>query len=129
MTASHTLDYGLGEGSPLARVYDLNGHVLLLGVPYGNNTSFHLGEYRAPNGPPKMQGAPIFENDRRVWKTIHDIDIDSDVFDELGAAFEAITPVRRGPIGSADSRLFSQRAAVDFATQWIANRRHPSLIR
>jgi aminoglycoside 3-N-acetyltransferase len=123
VTSAHALDYGLGEGSPLARVYDLDGHVLLLGVPYGNNTSFHLGECRAPNGPLKKQGAPIIENGRRVWKVIHDIDIDSDVFDDLGAAFEAVTPVRRGSIGSADSRLFSQRAAVDFATQWIAKRR------
>lgn len=126
VTASHALDFGLGEGSPLSRIYDLDGHVLLLGVPYDNNTSFHLGEYRAPNGPQKTQGAPIIENGRRVWKVIHDIDIDSDVFDDLGADFEAVTPVRRGLIGSADSRLLSQRGAVDFATQWIAQRRmHP----
>jgi aminoglycoside 3-N-acetyltransferase len=123
VTGSHTLDFGLGDGSPLARVYDLDGHVLLLGVPYANNASFHLGEYRAPDGPSRTQGAPIFENGRRVWKMLHDIDIDSVVFDDLGADFEAITPVRRGLIGSADSRLFSQRAAVDFATQWIARRR------
>ena len=123
VTANHSLDFGLGEGSPLARVYDLDGFVLLLGVPYGNNTSFHLGEYRAPHGPLKKQGAPIMDHGRRVWKVIHDIDIDSDVFDDLGADFEAVTPVRRGFIGSADSRLFSQRAAVDFATQWIAQRR------
>jgi len=123
VTVQHALDYGLGEGSPLARVYELDGYVLLLGVPYGNNTSFHLGEYRAPNGPLKTQGAPVFENGRRVWKVIRDIDIDSDVFDDLGADFEAVTPVRRGSIGSANSRLFSQRAAVDFATQWVAQRR------
>ena len=50
ITANHALEDGLGEQSPLARIYDLDGHVLLLGVPYGNNTSFHLGEYRAPGG-------------------------------------------------------------------------------
>jgi aminoglycoside 3-N-acetyltransferase len=123
VTASHTLDYGLGEPSPLARIYDLDGSVLLLGVPYGNNTSFHLAEYRAPNGKPATQGAPVFDNGRRVWKTIHDIEIDSDVFDELGAAFEAVSTVARGTVGSAECRLFSQRAAVDFATAWIAQRR------
>jgi aminoglycoside 3-N-acetyltransferase len=113
----------MGEQSPLARLYDQDGQVLLLGVPYNNNTSFHLGEYRVADGKPIMQGAPIFENGRRVWKTIHDIELDSDVFDELGTAFEAVMPVCRGSIGSADSRLFSQRAAVDFAAQWIAQRR------
>src|SRR5215467_6186758 len=48
ITAGHTLEYGLGEGSPLGRIYDLDGWVLLLGVGYDSNTSFHLAEYRAP---------------------------------------------------------------------------------
>ncbi len=129
ITANHALNFGLGEQSPLARVYDLDGSVLLLGVPYGNNTSFHLGEYRAPNAPVVAQGAPIFENGQRVWKTFQDVDIDSDVFDELGAAFEALQPVTHGLIGSAASRLFRQRPAVDFATQWIAARRATALPR
>jgi aminoglycoside 3-N-acetyltransferase len=123
VTARHGLDNSLGEQSPLARLYDLDGAVLLLGVPYGNNTSFHLGEYRAPHGKPVTLGAPVFEDGRRVWKTIHDIEVNSDVFDELGAAFEAVSTVARGDVGSAECRLFSQRAAVDFAAQWITQRR------
>ena len=43
----HSLAFGLGEGSPLARIYDLNGFVLLLGASHGSNTSMHLAEYRA----------------------------------------------------------------------------------
>ena len=119
----HTLDYGLGEGSPLARIYDLDGQVLLLGVPYANNTSFHLAEYRAPGAQPVWQGAPIMADGRRVWATLRDIDLNSDVFDELGAAFEAALPVTRGRVGSAASRLFRQRPAVDFAVQWLTARR------
>jgi ATP/maltotriose-dependent transcriptional regulator MalT len=45
--ACGSLAYGAGERSPLARVYDLDGHVLLLGVDHANNTSLHLAEYRA----------------------------------------------------------------------------------
>lgn len=36
-----------GERSPLARRYELDGQALLAGVGHGNNTSIHLGEYRA----------------------------------------------------------------------------------
>ena len=43
----HQLENGLGEGSPLARIYELQGWVLLLGVGFANNTSIHLAEYRA----------------------------------------------------------------------------------
>src|SRR5262245_61035348 len=47
ITADHPLAYGFGEATPLARVYDLDGWVLLLGVGHGNNTSLHLAEHRA----------------------------------------------------------------------------------
>jgi aminoglycoside 3-N-acetyltransferase len=123
ITANHALEGGLGDRSPLGRIYQLDGYVLLLGVPYGNNTSFHLGEYRAPGGKLIVQGAPIMENGRRVWKTFTTLEVDSDCFDELGAAFEKAHPVTIGLVGSATARLFSQRAAVDFAQEWITRKR------
>jgi aminoglycoside 3-N-acetyltransferase len=123
VTNNHTLDNGLGEGSPLARVYALNGYVLLLGVGYANNTSFHLSEYRAPGAASATLGAPLFENGQRVWRSYHDIEIDADVFAQLGAAFEQVHAVPIGTVGSATARLFRQQPAVDFATQWIAERR------
>jgi aminoglycoside 3-N-acetyltransferase len=123
ITANHALENGLGDQSPLARVYDLDGAVLLLGVPYGNNTSFHLGEYRAPGGKFSLQSAPIMENGQRVWKTFTTLEVDSGCFDELGADFEKAHPVKIGLVGSATTRLFSQRAAVDFAEQWITEKK------
>ena len=39
---NHALAFGMGENSPLARIYDLNGFVLLLGVRHSSNTSIHL---------------------------------------------------------------------------------------
>jgi aminoglycoside 3-N-acetyltransferase len=58
-----------------------------------------------------------------VWKTFTTLEVDSDCFDELGADFERAHPVKISPVGSATTRLFSQRAAVDFAQKWIAKRR------
>lgn len=122
--AGHTLDYSLGEGSPLARIYALDGWVLLLGVGFGNNTSFHLAEYRIPVPDAKkiVQGSPIFENGQRIWKNYLDVDIDEEPFSEIGADFEQTGQVRLGKVGSANSRLFRQRPAVDFAQHWLSNR-------
>jgi len=39
--------FGLGNESPLAKIYDLDGYVLLLGVDHDKNTSLHLAEVRA----------------------------------------------------------------------------------
>ncbi len=119
ITADHQLSFGLGEGSPLARLYDLGGYVLLLGVGYGNNTSFHLAEFRAQVRPTVPQGAPIWLNGRRVWQLFEDIDEDDSPFPDIGAAFEQDHPVQLGKIGLADCRLFYQKTAVDFATAWL----------
>ncbi len=123
VTSDHLLDNGLGDGSPLARLYDLDAHVLLLGVGYNNNTSFHLAEYRTPGAIPTTAGAPIFHDGQRVWASYNDIELDDSMFGELGVAFEDAGTVHIGQVGSATARLFSQREAVDFATGWIAQRR------
>lgn len=57
----HSLDFGLGNGSPLARIYDLDGYVLLLCVPYTSNTSFHLAEYRLDLREEISQEGPVKE--------------------------------------------------------------------
>ena len=51
VVAGHTLADMLGEGSPLARLYDLDADVLLLGVDHSVSTSLHLAEYRCPGRP------------------------------------------------------------------------------
>ena len=124
IAGAHELDYGLGEHSPLARVYDLDGFVLLLGVGFGNNTSFHLAEYRAPGQVETTHGSPIMEHGERVWKRYRDIEIDSDLFPDIGADMERETSlVTIGKVGSATARLFPQRPAVDFAQAWLTRKR------
>lgn len=119
VTADHELSWGMGERSPLARLYDLDGYVLLLGVGYGNNTSFHLAEVRAQVRKVVQQGAPMWVNGRRVWQWFNDLDYDDDSFPEIGAEFERAHPVQIGKVGLAECRLFSQKTAVDFATSWL----------
>jgi aminoglycoside 3-N-acetyltransferase len=118
ITAHHERDRPLGDGSPLARLYDLDAHVLLLGVGHGNSTSLHLAEYRTGNGKPIVSGAPSAEG----WLPYDDIETDESAFPELGADFEREHDVRTGLVGSAESRLFRQRPAVDFAVEWLRAR-------
>jgi aminoglycoside 3-N-acetyltransferase len=63
------------------------------------------------------------ENGQRVWKTYDDIELDADIFPEIGVDFEATGTVTLGQVGSAQARLFSARAAVDFAQEWLTKRR------
>jgi aminoglycoside 3-N-acetyltransferase len=122
VTRGHRLERSLGEGSPLARLYERDAEVLLLGAGYDSCTSFHLAEYRTGNARAARLGAPIVENGRRIWAWFEDIELRSDLFEELGGAFERECPLALGRVGSADARLFSQRAAVDFAVEWLRGR-------
>jgi aminoglycoside 3-N-acetyltransferase len=127
VTAHHSLNYAFGGESPLERVYDLNGYILLLGVGHGNNTSLHLAEYRAsyPGKMVERNGAPIMENGQRVWKELKDFNDGSEDFDKIGKMFEASCPekVVVGRVGLAEYKLMRQRDLVDFAITWMNTNR------
>ena len=124
----HALAYGFGEHSPLARIYDLQGSVLLLGVDHSSNTSIHLAEYRAdfPTKRVVQEGAPISQAGSTTWATFEDIDVDDSDFDRIGEDFlrsDADKVVQRGKVGVADCQLMPQRAVVDFAVDWLEKNR------
>jgi len=126
ITERHELTSGLGEGSPLARLYERDGSVLLLGVGHGNNTSLHLAEARAtfPDKRLGQQGAPLLIDGVRRWVAFETLDVDAEDFPQLGAAFARDTGlVRAGQIAAAPALLMPQRALVDYGTRWLtANR-------
>ena len=124
IVAGHGFDDGLGESSPLARLYELNGDVLLLGVGHESNTSLHLAEYRTA-GPerPVEERAPILEGGSRVFVEFSEIETDTTDFPDLGADFERQVGCASGLVGAAEAKLFSQKALVDFAVEWFAANR------
>ncbi|MDO7907034.1 AAC(3) family N-acetyltransferase [Paenibacillus sp. JX-17] len=123
----HSLDFGLGEHSPLARMYDLEAQVLFLGTTHATNTSFHLAEYRtAYRGRVElMSQAPLLTESGKEWKEFKNYNIDSDDFEALGADFEQEHPSswKRCTLGEADCFLASQRDMVDYAAMWLAVKR------
>jgi len=126
LTADHTLEANLGDGSPLARLYDLDGHVLLLGVGHGNNTSLHLAEYRAryPNRRTIRTGAPVMVDGARRWVSFDDVDWDDSDFPDIGAAFDQeVGLARRGRVGTGEAILLPQRPLIDFAVGWMERNR------
>ncbi|QAY67673.1 aminoglycoside N(3)-acetyltransferase [Paenibacillus protaetiae] len=126
VTDNHSYEYGLGENSPLARIYELDGHVLLLGVDNGNNTSIHLAECRSsyPSKQETAAYAPVVANGQRQWIGYADLAYDSSDFSRIGEDFERDTGlVKRGLIGQSSALLLPQRAVVDYAVEWMKRNR------
>lgn len=118
-------DYPQNEKSPLGRLYELDGFVLLLGVGHDKNTSLHLAEHKAryPGKRIVKDGFPLVSNGTRAWHEIEDILYYADDFPEIGKAFEATRACGVGYVGNARSVSFSQRALVDFAVEWMEKNR------
>jgi aminoglycoside 3-N-acetyltransferase len=126
ITANHSLAFGLGDGSPLARLYDCDARVLLLGVGHGNNTSLHLAEYRGEFAGKRQttNSAPLMVDGRRQWMTFQDFETDTSDFERIGADFARDTGMEIvGKVAGATGRLFPQRALVDYAIEWMARNR------
>lgn len=126
VTADHRLDYSLGENSPLARVYDLDGNVLFLGTTHATNTSLHLAEYRAFIDIDRTSHASaVLIEGEREWVQWEDLAIEDGDFDACGEAFEARHPnsVEFGQVGAGEAKLISQRSLVDFAVDWFESNR------
>jgi aminoglycoside 3-N-acetyltransferase len=123
VTAGHALDSGFGDRSPLARVEELDGDVLLMGAGHGSNTSLHLSEHRVPDPPREAYGAAVMGPEGRYWTTWEDVVADQSDFEAIGAAFDASGAVAIGRVGVGEARLMRQRELVAFGVAWMAENR------
>jgi aminoglycoside 3-N-acetyltransferase len=118
----HSFNNALGEQSPLGRIYDLQGYVLLLGAPKDSNSSLHLAEYRQKktNITSRSWDALMLIDGKRTWTHYHDIENNSDIFPQIFDAFlQQSGTCRSGKIGNAESYLVSQPEIVDFGVKWL----------
>lgn len=125
LTERHELSNIFGEGSPIGKLYELDGYVLLLGVDYDKNTSLHLADVRAeyPGKHNSIEHSAIMENGNRVWKEYSTLFVDGEDFKEIGVAFEKEHSVNRVDLGNATVRFMKQRELVDFAVKWMEENR------
>ncbi|MBV9874737.1 MAG: AAC(3) family N-acetyltransferase [Verrucomicrobia bacterium] len=122
IVSDHSIkDFGLGERSPLARLYDLDASILLLGVGFDKNTSLHLSEYRSTYPGKKLttEGAPVLLDRRRVWITMQELEFDTTDFAALGQDLIAKGFGKRARVANADAYLMKARELVDFGVSWL----------
>ena len=125
LTENHDLSNIFGDGSPIGKLYELDGYVLLIGVGYDKNTSLHLADVRAdyPGKHNIVENSAILENGVRVRKPYETLFVNGEDFDRIGQAFEASCSVAKAVLGNGTVTLMHQRELVDFAVRWIEENR------
>ena len=146
IVADHPLDDAYGAGSPLAKLVDADGQVLMLGAPLSTLTLLHHAEATARVAAKRrvVYRMPLLIDGRAIWREFHDIDTANGAFpyeqvaDEIAATpgigpdrdpFEAIARQAlaagigtEGRVGAAPSALFPARALHRFAEAWLEAR-------
>jgi aminoglycoside 3-N-acetyltransferase len=125
LTGDHRLLDEFGLTSPLGRLYELDGYVMLIGVGHGNNTSLHMAEWRAdwPGKPYIHQGVAMLVDGVRQWIKFDEIDFNADDFDLIGDSYEAGHHIPRGKVGKAEVRFMKLRPLMDYAVEWMEQKR------
>ena len=125
LTKDHDISNIFGDTSPIGKLYNLDGKVLLIGVGYDKNTSIHLADVRAeyPGKHTCVEHSAVMENGKRVWKAYETLFVDGEDFKDIGAAFELVYTVNTAKIGETELKIMKQRELVDYAVEWIEKNR------
>lgn len=136
LTEAHPQDDAYGAHSPLARLVQADGQVLMLGAPLDTVTLLHHAEAIAAAPDKRMVRfrVPVLEDGGVVERTYTDIETTDGAYayERLGLArdpFEVIARAAldagvgaRGRVGEAESHLFPAPELTAFAVAWIEER-------
>lgn len=121
--ANHQLTPGLGDGSPLKKLYDRNAKILLLGVGYGNCTALHLSESHLDDAEWINTGASILVDGKATWVEFQEIAYDDEDFEKLGIDYEKTHIVAKANVGAALCRYIDLKDLCDYANTWFKENR------
>lgn len=124
----HALDDGLGMASPLGRIYQQDGRILLIGVDHGNDTSMHLGEMLSGRLKRVDRRSPVRVHGQREWVCYRDWDYHEERFPKIGNLFNRkyanTAYLQQGHLGNAPALLLSQKKIVDFTAHFFKKDLH-----
>lgn len=125
LVQDHDISNIFGENSPVDKLYKLDGYILLIGVGYDKNTSFHLAETRADFKSKNFtnESSAVMINGKREWVTYYTQDVDDCDFIQMGEEYDREKNIKICKIGNADIRLINQKDLVDWAVKWMEKNR------
>ena len=135
ITSEHPLVEGYGPGSPLGRIVQAQGRVLLFGAGLDSVTVLHNAEVLADN-PGKRRVSyevPLATPDGKRWVRAENFDTNGildefavpgrpDAVESIARDYVAAGQGKRGRVGGASCRLFEAPHIVDYGVRWLEAR-------
>jgi len=119
ITAPHPPDLPHGPDSPVGRVYELDGQVLLLGVDHTANTTIHLCEYLAGVRYRRKKHLTLLQDGQPFRLDYAEIDHCCQNFALADGWLDSRGLQRRGTVGHAEARLARSRSIVAVVTEQL----------
>ena len=119
ITAAHSLDVPAGVGSPVWRVHEMDGQVLLLGVGHDANTTIHLAEALAGVRYRRRKYLTVLEDGRPQRYDYRETDHCCELFAQMDAWLDAARLQRRGRVAHGEARLVRSRDVVKVALEHL----------
>ena len=116
ITEPHPVEVPHGLDSPVGRVYELDGEVLLLGVGHEANTTIHLAENMAEVRYRCQAQAHFYKDGQPTQISYQEIDHCCEKFNLLDSWLEAKSLQSRKPVGYAEARLIRSQDIVEEVT-------------
>jgi aminoglycoside 3-N-acetyltransferase len=112
ITAAHPVEVPHGLNSPVGRVYELDGQILMLGVGHDANTTIHLAEALAGVRYRRQKWVTIIQAGRPTRHPYGEIDHCCDRFNLVDQWLDMQRGQRRGRVGNGEARLAGSRGVV-----------------
>ena len=115
--APHPIDIPHGLDSPVGRVYELDGQVLLLGVDHTSNTTIHLCENMAGVRYRRDKHLTVLKDGKPVRFEYREIDHCCQNFSLVDGWLDERGLQRRDKVGHADAHLIRSKDIVEVVTE------------
>ena len=129
LTADHPLNYGYGPASPLAKLVEARGKVLMLGAPLDTMTLMHHAEHlaRLPGKRVVRKETPFKTQHGTEWRWIEEFDtaepgvdaLPENFIEHIVTAYLGTGKGSQGRVGKAHSVLVDAADILSFGIAWL----------
>lgn len=118
----HSLNERFGRHSPLARLEQLGGKVVLLGAPWDTTSIFYLTQFDVPSLLSVEKASPVVVDGKKTWATYSDVEYTSHWFAAGVRHLIDSGLAVRGEVGNAVTVVFEIVPALAEIRHWRKDR-------